>query len=90
MKHAAGVAESIKQRDTGWTAGFYSRLGHEIFLYSTAVLVHTESPVRRIPASISPELKRPGRETNHSPTSSADVKNAWELYVHSADGMTVD
>jgi hypothetical protein len=77
MKHIAGVAESIKQRETGWTSGFYSRQGHDMFLYSTAVLGHTESPVRRTPASISPEVKRPGHETNHSPTSSVNVKNAW-------------
>jgi hypothetical protein len=27
--------------------------------------------------ALSLEVKRPGRETNHSPPSSAEVKNAW-------------
>jgi hypothetical protein len=30
-----------------------------------------------------PEVKRPGREGNHSPPSSAKVKEYVELYIHS-------
>jgi hypothetical protein len=31
----------------------------------------------------SPEVKRPGRETDHSPPSSTEVKEWVELYLHS-------
>jgi hypothetical protein len=34
-------------------------------------------PVRRILGALSPEVKRPGRKTDHSPPSIAKVKNAW-------------
>jgi len=34
--------------------------------------------------TISPGVKRPWRQADHSPPSSADVKNAWSLYLHSA------
>jgi hypothetical protein len=34
-------------------------------------------PLRLVPAFLSPEVKRPGRESNHSPSSSAETKNPW-------------
>jgi hypothetical protein len=33
-------------------------------------------------ARVSPALKRPGREADHSPPSSAEVKKIVELYFH--------
>jgi hypothetical protein len=30
-----------------------------------------------VPAALSLGVKRPGREADHSPPSSAEVKNAW-------------
>jgi hypothetical protein len=47
----------------------------EIFLFATAptlALGSTHPPIRWMPG-----VKRPGRETDHSPPSSAEVKNAW-------------
>jgi hypothetical protein len=37
----------------------------------------TQPPVQWIPRFLTPGLKLPGRETDHSPQSSAEVKNAW-------------
>jgi hypothetical protein len=37
----------------------------------------TQSPVQWIPGTLSLRVKRPGRETDHTPPFSAEVKNAW-------------
>jgi len=37
----------------------------------------TQPPTRWVPGVLSLEVKRPGHETDHSPSSSAGVKNAW-------------
>jgi hypothetical protein len=39
--------------------------------------------MRLVPGSLSLEVKRPGREADHSPPSSAEVKELVELYLHS-------
>jgi hypothetical protein len=36
-----------------------------------------------VPEILSPGVKRLGREADHSPSSSAEVKNGVELYLHS-------
>jgi hypothetical protein len=37
----------------------------------------TQSPTRKAPEALTPKVKRPGREADHSPPSSAVVKKAW-------------
>jgi hypothetical protein len=57
--------------------GFDSR--HDKFsLFSTAprlALGPTQTPIHWVPGAISPDVKPPGLEANHSPQSSAEVKN---------------
>jgi hypothetical protein len=58
---------------------FESRQGLGIFLLSTAsrlALGPTQPPTQRVPGALSPWVKRPGRDADHSPPSSAEV-NAW-------------
>jgi hypothetical protein len=65
---------------TDWTIGvlgFDSRRGLGIFLFTTAsrtALGHTQPPIQWAPGSLSLEIKQPGRETDHTHPSSADVK----------------
>jgi hypothetical protein len=40
-------------------------------------------PIKWVPGALSLGVKRPGRETDHSPPSSAKVKECVELYLHS-------
>jgi hypothetical protein len=37
----------------------------------------TQPPIQWVPGVLSLRVKRPGREADHSPPSSAEVKNAW-------------
>jgi hypothetical protein len=65
---------------TGWTIGvlgFDSRRGLGIFLFTTAsrpALGLTQPPIHWVPGAVSLGVKRPGRESNHSPPSSTEVK----------------
>jgi len=57
-----------------------------IFLFTTAsriALRPTQPPIQWVPGALSLRVKRPGRETDHSPPSSAEVKECVQLYVHS-------
>jgi hypothetical protein len=60
--------------------GFESRQGLGIYLFTAAsrtALRPTQPPIQRIPGGLSLEVKRLGREADHSPPSNAEVNNAW-------------
>jgi hypothetical protein len=61
--------------------GFDSQQGQEIFLYFTnsrPTLGPTQPPIQWVPRALSPEVKRRGREADHSPPSST-VKNGGAI-----------
>jgi hypothetical protein len=63
----------------GWMIrGFESRQGLGIFLSSRPALGLTQPPIQWAPGALSLGVKRQGREDDHSPPSSAKVKNAWK------------
>jgi hypothetical protein len=56
------------------------------FLFSTSsrlALGSTQPPIQWLPGALSPGLKRQGREVDHSPPTSAEVKKNVDLYIHS-------
>jgi hypothetical protein len=60
--------------------GFDCRRGLGIFLFTTAsrtALEPTQPPIQWVPGAISLGVKRPGREADHLPPSSAEVKSTW-------------
>jgi hypothetical protein len=62
--------------------GFGSRQEQEMFLYSTEfrpALRATQPHIQLEPGTLSPGVKRPGREADHSPPSSAEVKNGTAI-----------
>jgi hypothetical protein len=75
--------------DIVWTIGvlgFDSLRGLGIFLFPTAsrkALRSTQPPIKLVPGALSLGVKRPEREADHSPPSSAEVKEHVELYLHS-------
>jgi hypothetical protein len=63
----------------------YSRQGLGIFPFVTvsrSVLGPTQPAVQWAPVAIFPRVKRLGREADHSPPSSAEVKEYMALYLH--------
>jgi hypothetical protein len=65
---------------TSWTIGvlgFDSRQGLGIFLFSRPALGPTQPPIQWVQRVLSLGVKRPGRETDHTPASSAEVRNTW-------------
>jgi hypothetical protein len=65
-----------------WTIGVLGfdsqpELGIFLFTASRTALGPTQPPIRWVPGALSLGLKRPPRETDHSPSSSAEIKNAW-------------
>jgi hypothetical protein len=61
----------------GWTAGFDSRLGQEIFIFSTASrpALGPSQPIRWAPQALYRRVMQLGREADHSLPASVKVKN---------------
>jgi hypothetical protein len=85
------IALSVQRWATDWTIrvlGFDSRWGLGIFLFTTAsrtALGPTQPPIQWVPGALSLGVKRPGREADHSPPSSTEVKECLELYLLSVN-----
>jgi hypothetical protein len=47
------------------------------FTSSRPALGHTQPPIQCVPRALSPGVKRSGREADHSPSTSAEVKKTW-------------
>jgi hypothetical protein len=43
----------------------------------------TQPPIQWVPGVLSLVVKLPGREANHSPPSSTEIKEGVDLYLHS-------
>lgn len=59
--------------------GFECQYGQDIFLFSgtsRSAVGTTHFPIQWVPGFF-PGVNRPGREVNHSPPSSDDVRNKW-------------
>jgi hypothetical protein len=70
----AVTAQSVYRWAMGWTIWV---LGLGIFLFITAsrtALGPTQPPIQWVPGPLSLGVKRPEREADHSPPSSAEVK----------------
>jgi len=75
------VNKSVQRLATGWTvrSSGLVKCKRQFFLHkekSTPVPGHTQTPIRRVPVYLT-LVKQPGQEGDHSPPSSADVKNEW-------------
>jgi hypothetical protein len=64
---------------------YIHRQGVGIFPFTTASkppLGPTQPPIQWVSGALSLGVKRPGREADHTRTSSAEVKECAELYLH--------
>jgi hypothetical protein len=80
LRYEILLNQSVQSWATGWTIGvlgFDSRRGLGIFLFNTAsrmALGPTQPPTQWVPGALSLGVKRQRRESDHSPPSSAEVK----------------
>jgi hypothetical protein len=75
------ISQSVQRQDVGWTAGVRFPVVQIFSLFHRAQTgsgVHP-TPIQWIPRDLSSELKRSGRESDHSTPSSAEVKNGGAL-----------
>jgi hypothetical protein len=78
--HHSSVGIALGYGLDDWVLEFDFRRGLGIFLFTTAsrmALVPPKPPIQWVPGALSLGVKRPGREADHSPLSSAEVKNVW-------------
>jgi hypothetical protein len=71
---------------TIWVPGFDCRRGLGNFPFTAAsrtTLEPTQPPIQWVLGALSLGIKRPGREADHSPPSSAEIKECVELHLHS-------
>jgi hypothetical protein len=81
---SVGMALGYGLNDRGSRVQFPAEAGN--FLFTTAsrtALGPTQPSIQWIPGALSLGVKRPGREADHSPPSTAEVKEWVELYLHS-------
>jgi hypothetical protein len=85
----AAIAQSVYRWAKDWAIGylqFDSRRGLGIFRFTTAsrtALGFSQPPIQRVPGALFLGVKQPGRDADHSPPSSAGVKEWVELHLHS-------
>jgi hypothetical protein len=74
---------------TGSRVRFLAGLG--IFLFTTVsrtALWLTQPLIQWVPGAFSLGVNRPGREADHSPPCSAEVKECVDLYLHSPSTLS--
>jgi hypothetical protein len=65
--------------------GIESRWGRDFSQSSRPALGPTQPPIQWVPG-LFPGVKRPGRGVDHTPSSSAEVKQRVKLYLYSPSG----
>jgi hypothetical protein len=77
-----GIATGYWLDDRG--VGVRVPVGSRIFSTSSRpALGSTQPPVQWVPGALSPGIKQQGREADHSPPTSAEVKKDVDLCIHS-------
>jgi hypothetical protein len=81
---SVGIALGYGLKDRDSTVRFPAGLGIFPFtIASRTALGPTQPPIQWVPAALSLGIKRPSSEADHSPPSSAEVKECVEQYLHS-------
>jgi hypothetical protein len=76
----SSVSIALEYRLDDGVLGFDFRQRMEIFLFTTesrTALEPTQPPIQWVPGALSLRVKWQRREADHSPPSSAKVKNVW-------------
>jgi hypothetical protein len=74
---SVGMATGYGLDDCGSRVRFPAVLGIFFITVSLPSLGPTQPPIQCITGALSPGVKRPEREADHSPPTGAEVKNTW-------------
>jgi hypothetical protein len=76
LRSTVGIATGYGLDDQG--VGVQVPIGSRIFsTTSRQALGPTQPPIKWVPGALFLGVKRPGREADHSPPTSAEVKKTW-------------
>jgi hypothetical protein len=78
-----GIASGYGLDDRGVGALSPGRVKSFPFFMSRSALGSTQPPMQWVPGALSPEVKRLGREADHSPPSLCRSQENVDLYIHS-------
>jgi hypothetical protein len=70
--------ESVERVVTGWTSEAHFLTEVKYLLHSVQLSIQPHG--QWVPGFLSPGVKLPGRESDHSPTTSVAAKNTW-IYI---------
>jgi hypothetical protein len=75
---SVGIATGYGLDDRGVRSSSPGRVRNLLFYTSSRpALASTQPPIQWVPRALSPGVKREGREADHSPPTSAEVKKMW-------------
>jgi hypothetical protein len=80
---AVGIAIDYELEDRGWSSSPGRVKNFHFSISFRPALGPTQPPIQWVPSALSSRLKRPGREADHSPPTSAEVKENVGLCIHS-------
>jgi hypothetical protein len=84
-KHKQELQSAQRTGCTALKSKINSRQAPEILLFNET---SRHPPTSSVPGDVSQCIKRPGRESDHSPTPRAKVKNEWSPLPFTTDFMT--
>jgi len=84
------IAQSVQRIATGWTVRGSNPGCGEMFRTRPDRPSGPPSLAYNVYRVSFPWVKRPDRDINHSPPSSAEVKEIVELYIYSLDGLGIE
>jgi hypothetical protein len=67
---------------TGWSSSPGGGKNFHFFMSSRLALLPTQPPIQWVQVALSPGVKWQGREVEHSPPTSAEVKKTWVSTPH--------
>jgi hypothetical protein len=76
LKSVPIINEVTNRKESGWPSRYSDGLQYERsgFFFSPQCLWSSQPPIQWVPGALSSGVKRQGREADHSPPTSAEVK----------------
>jgi hypothetical protein len=74
-RYSVGITTDYMSRTAGVQFPAGAKYSSPLHSFQRGLGGPTHPPIQRVPGALPPGVKRPRREVDHSPTSSAEIKN---------------